>query len=160
MLEMVEVGHGQHARSGAGENFLEQMMNVRELHFQLVEQRQVILAQGGVAGECLGEHFPASVRYKKPRADGGVCAQPSPASNARTVRCATASSRHFQTVRSPADSGAIRFCSPSRRSIGLAAADFRGGMPAADRAVPEIHSGRRWGCWSGRAASKTKPLAT
>jgi len=34
MLEMVEVGHGQHARAGAGENFLEQMMNVRELHFQ------------------------------------------------------------------------------------------------------------------------------
>ena len=38
MLEMVEVIHRQHARSGAGENFLEQMMNVRELDFQLVEQ--------------------------------------------------------------------------------------------------------------------------
>ena len=57
MLEMVEVGHGQHARSGAGENFLEQMMDVRELHFQLVEQGQVILTQGGVAGECSGNIF-------------------------------------------------------------------------------------------------------
>ena len=57
MLEMVEVAHGQHARSGAGEDFLEQMMNVRELDFQLVKQRQVILAQGGVAGECLGRVF-------------------------------------------------------------------------------------------------------
>jgi hypothetical protein len=61
---MVEVGHGQHARSGAGENFLEQMMNVRELHFQLVEQRQIILAQGGVAGERLGNIFQRARHIK------------------------------------------------------------------------------------------------
>ena len=54
MLEMVEVAHRQHAGSGAGEDFLQQMVNVGELHFQLVKQRQVILAQGGVGGERLG----------------------------------------------------------------------------------------------------------
>ena len=64
MLEMVEVGHGQHARSGAGENFLEQMVNVAELHFQLVEQGQVILAQGGVAGECPGRVFQRARHIK------------------------------------------------------------------------------------------------
>ena len=64
MPEMVEVGHGQHARAGAGENFLEQMMNVGELHFQLVEQRQIILAQGGVAGERLGDIFQRARNVK------------------------------------------------------------------------------------------------
>ena len=147
VFEMVEVGHRQHARAGAGENFLEQMVDVRELGLQLVEQRQVILAQGRVAGEQSWACFPTRGTHKKPRAAAGVCARPSPASNARTVRCGNASSRHFQTVPSPAGTGAVRFCNRNRRSIEPATADFRAATPATDRVVPENHSGRRWGCW-------------
>ena len=54
VFEMVEVGHGQHAGSGAGEYADEQLMNVGELHFQLIQQRPIILAQGGVGGEGSG----------------------------------------------------------------------------------------------------------
>ena len=54
VLEMVQVAHGQHARSGTGKDFLEQMMNLRELGFQLVKQCQVILAQRLVGVERLG----------------------------------------------------------------------------------------------------------
>ena len=53
MFEMVNVIHRQHARPRAGEDFLQQMMHLGEFGLQLVEQRQIIPAQGGVAGECL-----------------------------------------------------------------------------------------------------------
>ena len=51
---MVKVGHGQHAGAGAGENADERLMNMAELHFLLVEELQIILAQGGVAAEGRG----------------------------------------------------------------------------------------------------------
>ena len=64
MLEMVEVAHGQHARPGAGKNFLQQMVNVAELHFQLVEHGQVILAQRAIGGERPGRVFQRAGHIK------------------------------------------------------------------------------------------------
>ena len=49
MPEMVEVGHRQDARAAGAEDFQQQLVDVVELGFKLVEQRVVIVAPGGVA---------------------------------------------------------------------------------------------------------------
>ena len=55
MLEMVNVIHREHTRTGAAEDADERLVNLAKLHLQLVEQRQIILAQRGVAGEGPGD---------------------------------------------------------------------------------------------------------
>src|SRR6478609_2750881 len=47
MTEVVEVGHRQNPRAARTEDFQQQPVEVRELGFELVEQRVVVIAPGG-----------------------------------------------------------------------------------------------------------------